>query len=145
MAKNADADNVSIVRYTDEVIPPGTYIFRVDNVSYHREEMYEDPDGYYNTAEIWASTEDGKEMYEKFRIDERPSDGKFKVKVKRFEALATTIENMTGLNKPVTTITKKMVEGLRGRFFEATIYHQEYNDVKYPHIDPDSVVPKSSF
>lgn len=145
MAKNAEADNVSIVRYTDDVISAGTYIFRVDNAIYHREELYEDPDGYYNTGEIWASTEDGKEMYEKFRISEKAGNGVTKVKTKRFEALATLIENATGLNKPVTTITKKLVEGLRGCFFEATIYHQEYNGVKYPHIDSDTVIQKNGF
>lgn len=94
--------------------------------------------GTFATAEIVAVNEQGQEIFEKFRIADIYGDGKVNVRDYRFNTLQEFLEKI--YDEPVDEIDEDIIVELRGRSFNADVYHQELDDGRlFPHIDVDSV------
>ena len=119
------------------VIDEGNYDFTVKSAVLRRETVK--GKGTFATVEIVAVNEQGQEVFEKFRIADIYGDDKVNVRDFRFDALQELMEKI--YDKPVDEIDEDTVAGLRGKSFNADVYHQELDDGRvFPHIDPDSVV-----
>lgn len=118
------------------MIAEGNYDFTVKSASLRRETVK--GLGTFVTAEIVSVNEQGQEVYEKYRIADIYGDDNINVRDFRFDALREFMEKI--YDEPVDEIDEDIVVELRGRSFNADVYHQELDDGRlFPHIDVDSV------
>ena len=89
------------------------------------------------TVEFVAVDDMGYEIYEKFRIADICELG-LNLRDYRYDPLQNLMETI--LDEPVDDINEDNVLKLRGKSFNADVYHQKLEDGRvYPHINVDSI------